>query len=111
MEAENLERRMERLKKRRTVIDKPDSYLELLLEDALDCFLEITHRRKDPGECIDGLLCEMANYASNQEGAEHASSVGEDSFSRSWAVDIPDSFYKRMLQYRLVVGVNAEHDL
>lgn len=111
MDSVHLERRMNRLKKRRTVEGKPDSYLELLLEDALDVFFDYTHRRKDPGECIDGLLCEMANFASNQEGGEHANSVGEDSLSRGYSTDIPESFYKRMNAYRLVVGVNAESSL
>lgn len=105
-----MQRRMVRLKKRRTVKGKPDEYLELVLDDALDHFFEVTHRRTDPGECIDGLVCELANHLSNMEGVEYTQSVGEGDMSRAWQT-LPDELYRRMLQYRKVVGVNAELDV
>lgn len=109
MDPENLERRMTRLKKRRTVEGKPDEFLETVLDDALDTFLEITHRTTDPGACIDGLICELANHLSNMEGAEHTQTAKEGELERTWQ-GLPDEIYKRMLQYRKVVGINAELD-
>lgn len=103
---------MARLKKRRTVMDKPDDYLEMLLEDALDTFLDITHREKDVGQRIDGLLCEMANFMSNMEGAEHLMVAKEGELEKQSSTgDLPDSLYKRIIAYRQVVGLNAEYDL
>ncbi len=112
MEYEAMVRRMARLKKRRTVQGKPNEYLEMLLDDALDMFLDMTHREADIGERIDGLLCEMANYMSNMEGAEHQMVAKEGELERqSTTSDLPDSLYKRIIAYRQVVGVNAEHAL
>lgn len=106
-----MSRRMAKLKKRRTVQGKPDEFLELLLDDALDTFLDLTHRETDPGERIDGLLCEMASYMSNAEGGEHLTQVQEGDFGRGSATDMPDSLYKRIIAYRQVVGINAEYAL
>lgn len=111
MEYEAMSRRMARLKKRRTVQGKPDEYLEMLLDDALDTFLDITHRETDIGERIDGLLCEMASFMSNAEGGEHLTQAQEGDFMRQSATDMPDSLYKRIIAYRQVVGVNAEYAL
>ena len=112
MDYESMSRRMARLKKRRTVQGKPDEFLELLLDDALDTFLDITHRESDPGERIDGLLCEMANFMSNLEGGEHMTQAQEgDLMKQSATGDLPDSLYKRIIAYRQVVGINAEYDL
>ena len=102
-----MSRRMARLKKRRTVQGKPDEFLELLLDDALDAFLDITHRREDPGERIDGLICELASFMSNAEGAEHLTQAQEGDFVRNATTDLPDSLYKRIIAYRKVVGANA----
>lgn len=113
MNSEDLDRRMTRLKYRRTVEGKPDDYLKLLLDDALAMFLELTHRTDDPGERVDSLICEIANVMSNQEGAEHAMVAKEGEFERQYqattVMDLPESLYKRIISYRLVVGVNAEY--
>lgn len=111
MDAEAMTRRMARLKKKRTVMGKPDDYLEALLDDALDMFLDITHRKKDVGERIDGLICELAQVMSNQEGAEHATVAKEGELERQYVADIPDGLYKRITAYRQMVGINAEYDL
>lgn len=114
MNSEDMDRRMIRLKYRRTVEGKPDDYLKMLLDDALAMFLELTHRTDDPGQRIDGLLCELASLMSNQEGAEYTSTAKEGEFERQYqgstlAIGIPDVLYKRIISYRLVVGLNAEH--
>ena len=112
MDSEALTRRLARLKLRRTVEGKSDEYLQLLLEDALDTFLDLTHREEDVGERIDGLLCEMANYMSNMEGAEHQMKAKEGELERESSTgDLPDSLYKRIIAYRQVVGINADHAL
>lgn len=110
MDPEDMQRRMVRLKKYRTTKGKPEDYLELVLDNALDTFYEITHRTTDPGARIDGLICELANHFSNMEGAEHTQTAKEGELERVWQ-GLPDELYKRMLNYRLVVGVNAEHDV
>lgn len=102
-----MDRRMARLKKRRTVQGKPDDYLELLLDDALDCFLDYTHRINDPGERIDGIVCELASHWSNMEGVEYTATVKEADMMRNWDA-VPDAIRKRMMQYRLIIGINAE---
>lgn len=102
-------RRLARLKRKRTIEGKGDDYLEGLLDDALDCFLERTHRVNDPGERIDGLLCELALHWSNMEGAEHTTGATEAEISRTWE-HMPADLWERMKPYRLVVGINAEYD-
>ena len=99
---ENTERRLARLKYRRTVQGKPDDYLMLLLDDASDMFREITHR-DDPGEKVDGLICELASYMSNYEGIEYTTTAKDGEMERQNASGtIPDPLYKRIIAYRVV---------
>lgn len=104
-----LQRRLVRLKARRTTAGKPDAYLEGLLDDALETFLQITHRTADPGEGIDGLMVDMATHWSNMEGAEFTEGATEGDMSRTWT-NLPDAIYKRMISYRKVAGLIAESD-
>lgn len=104
-----MQRRMARLRARRTVAEKPDAYLEGLLDNALETFLQITHRTADPGEGIDGLMVDLATHWSNQEGAEFTEGATEGDLSRTWTT-LPDALYKRMISYRKVSGLIAESD-
>ena len=99
---ENTVRRLARLRCRRTVQGKPDDYLMLLLDDASDTFQEITHR-EDPGEKIDGLICELASYMSNYEGIEYTTTAKDGEMERQNASGmIPDPLYKRIIAYRVI---------
>ena len=57
---DDLNRRLERIKRRPTMEGKSDVWLSLCIEDATDFFLEYTNRTIDPGAEADNVICEIA---------------------------------------------------
>lgn len=103
-------RRLEKMRVRQTLAVKTDEYLLALLDDALSCFLDLTHRTVDPGERVDSLIIRMAVVYSNQEGAEGNSKAEDGELKREWADAFPSDIYKQIKAWRLVVGLSAVHD-
>ena len=89
---------------------KTDEYLLALLDDALSCFLDLTHRTVDPGERVDSLIIRMAVVYSNMEGAEGNSKAEDGELKREWTDAFPSDIYKQIKAWRLVVGLSAVHD-
>lgn len=89
--------------------NKGDDALLVYLEDALNVFLDYTHRSVDPGEVIDSIICDIAKYNIGKEGAEGIKKAKDGEFEREWAQEtgLPSEITARMKMYRQVVGVNA----
>lgn len=103
-------RRLSKMRARPTLAVKGDEYLEAVLEDALETFLDLTHRSKDPGERVDSLLIRLAVVYSNQEGVEGNTKAEDGELKREWTDTLPADLYRQIKSWRLVVGVNAVHD-
>lgn len=110
MDRADMGRRLQRLMKRPLLAEKPTEYLEVLLDDALSCFCEYTHRNADPGETVDSLLCRMAVVWANMEGAEGTTSAADGDISRTWDA-LPSDIQRSLKNYRLVVGLSAVHGI
>lgn len=106
----NITRRVERLRRRPTLKDKPQELLEVCLDDALAFFFEYTHRITDPGERVDSLICELAILKINAEGVENVKVAKEGEVEREWYETIPPMLLNRLKSYRLMWGVNAEYE-
>lgn len=100
-----------RLKRRPTLADKNDDYLLLTVEEAVEFFLDYTHRVKDPGAQIDNLICEMAVLRINAEGAENVQAATIGDISTTWYSTIPPMIVPRLNRWRLMVGLNAEYGI
>lgn len=102
-------RRLDRLKVRPALNGLKDDYLKVVLMDALDFFMEYTHRVNDPGERVDGLICDIAAARLNKEGLEGAQAATVGDISTTWYGTIDPELIPRLNGYRLVVGLNAEY--
>lgn len=109
MATEHTLRRLARVKTLPMFKNKGDEALIIYLEDALSVFLDYTHRSVDPGEGVDGLICDIAKLNIGKEGAEGVKKAKDGEFEREWAVEtgLPTELTARMKMYRQVVGVNA----
>ena len=102
-------RRLGKMRVRQTLAVKSDDYLMAVLDDALETFLDLTHRTVDPGEPVDSLIIRMAVIYSNQEGAEGNSEAEDGELKREWTDAFPSDIYKQIKAWRLVVGLSAVH--
>jgi len=80
------------------------------LEDALQVFLDLTHRSEDLGQPIDSLICDIAKTLIARSGQEGVKKAKDGEFEREWSdqtggLDL--SLMARIKKYRQVVGVNA----
>ena len=109
MATEHTLRRLGRVKALPMFKNKGDDALLVYLEDALNVFLDYTHRSVDPGECADSLICDIAKYNIGKEGAEGIKKAKDGEFEREWAQEtgLPSELTARMKMYRQVIGVNA----
>ena len=85
-----------------------DDALLVYLESALSVFLDYTHRSADPGEPIDYLICDIAKWQANRQGAEGVKKAKDGEMEREWeltAAGIPMELTARMKMYRQVIGV------
>ena len=105
MSDEDDTRRLMRLKRRPTLADRSDDFLMLAVEDSVDFFREYTHTQADPGEEIDGLICDLAVYRIEQEGVENVQSASEGEVSRSYYEGIPPMLVHRLNGYRRIIGL------
>lgn len=104
----NTLRRLSRLRTRRTLTDKSDEYLTMLLEDARDHFLAVTHRNADPGVRADSVITRIAVVWSNQEGGEGAKHVKDGEVEREYPeTTMPADIEREIKAWKLVVGVDA----
>lgn len=110
MTSDDQMRRLGKMKVRQTLQVKSDAYLLAVLDDALECFLDLTHRTVDPGERVDSLIIRMAVVYSNQEGAEGNSKAEDGDLKREWSDAFPSDIYKQIKSWRLVAGLYAVHD-
>ena len=109
MAESNTDRRVLRLKARPNMAEITDGYMAAVLDDALDFFLDYTHRVIDPGKRIDGLICDIAAARLNKEGLEGAQAATVGDISTTWYGTIDPELIPRMNAYRLVIGLNAEY--
>lgn len=101
-------RRLDRLHSRRTLKDRSDDYLIMLLEDAAEYAMAYTHRVEDMGEAWDGLICRIAVYWANVEGAEGARHIKDGEVEREVAeTQLPPDIEKQLKAVRLIPGVHA----
>lgn len=101
-------RRLARLRMRRTLEGKPDDYLQMLLEDARDYFLSVTHRGADPGQRADSLITRIAVVWSNQEGGEGAKHTKDGEIEREYPeTTMPADIERELKSWRLVPGIYA----
>ena len=109
MASEHTLRRLGRLNTIPMFKNKPDDALTIYLEDALQVFLDYTHRSTDPGAPIDSLVCDIAKIAIGKEGVEGVKKAKDGEMERSWSEEsgLPSEITSRMKMYRQVVGVNA----
>lgn len=110
MTSDDQARRLSKMAVRQTLKAKTDDYLLAMLDDALETFLDLTHRSVDPGERIDSLIIRIAVIYSNQEGAEGNSVAEDGELKRQWADALPSDIYRQIRSWRLVVGLDAVHD-
>lgn len=90
-----------------------DEYITVLLEDALACFLDYTHRSEDPGEAVDSLICDIARSMHTRMGAEGVRKAKDGELEREWSEQggLDPVLLRRMKAHRLVVGINATPSL
>ena len=101
-------RRLARLRTRRTLAEKSDEYLTMLLEDARGYFLAVTHRDADPGERADSIITRIAVLWSNQEGGEGSKKTKDGEIEREYSEQwMPIDIEREIKSWRLVAGVNA----
>lgn len=101
-------RRLSRLHDRRTLKDRSDEYLTMLLEDAVEYAMAVTHRQEDMGEGWDGVICRIAVYWANLEGAEGARHIKDGEVEREVAeTQLPPDIEKQLKAFRLIPGVHA----
>ena len=101
-------RRLSRLRTRRTLTDKSDEYLTMLLEDSRDYFLSVTHRSADPGARADSIITRIAVMWSNMEGGEGAKHVKDGEVEREYPeATMPEDIEREIKAWKLVVGVDA----
>ena len=102
-------RRISRLATNKMFMNMKEDELAILLEDSLSVFLDYTHRSSDPGDVVDGLVCDIARYLSARRGAEGVRKAKDGEFEREWDanVGLPVEIVGRMKMYRRVVGLNA----
>lgn len=104
---DNTLRRLERLKRRPTLSDKPDYWLSLCIEDATDYFLEYTNRTIDPGEKVDNVICELALFRINTEGFEDMMKAKDGELEREVGTEWPPMLRSRLNQWRVMRGLYA----
>ena len=105
------ERRIEKLRKiplYRNEETYPNDQVTAVMEDALNAFLEYTHRAKDLGEAIDSIIIELCKSRINKTGLEGMGSVGEGGVSQSW--EIEPWLKSRMFRYKLMQGIPTPKD-
>jgi len=102
-------RRLARLNTIPIYKNKGEDALIIYLEDALSVFLEYTHRSEDPGDLVDSLVCDIAKFKINKEGAEGMKMAADGEMKRDWGQEIglPSELTARMKMYRRVVGSGA----
>lgn len=111
MTEQDILRRVERLKLRRTLSDKAESYLQMQVEDATSFFLNTTHRIDDPGQTADSLICRIAVVWCNQEGGEGSKKTKDGEFEREYSEQyLPIDIEKELKTWRLVVGIAANSE-
>ena len=100
-------RRLAKLKRRPTFVDKSDDWLTLSLEEAVGFFLDFTNRTIDPGEQVDTLICELAVWRINSEGFENMMKAKDGELERELGTEMPPMIKSRLLNWRVMRGLYA----
>ncbi|MGN0138409.1 MAG: phage head-tail connector protein [Candidatus Methanomethylophilaceae archaeon] len=103
-------RRLQRLRMRRTLDQKDDDFLAMILDDALESFLTLTNRTEDPGQRIDGLICRIAVVWANMEGVEGATKAEEGDVKREYLDIMPTDIQREIRRWKLVPGLHHAVD-
>ena len=110
MASEHILRRVGRMTSYPVYKGKDENELTATLEDALQLFLDLTHRSADPGDVVDSLICDIAKSLLARSGQEGVKKAKDGEFEREWSeqfggLDIV--LMNRIKKYRQVVGANA----
>lgn len=106
MDPDILTRRLTLLKRRPHLLTKSDDFLSLCIEDATALFLEYTNRTTDPGEEVDGLICELASFKAENCGTEYLKRAKDGEIAREYIEGgIPPMLYSRMNGWRKIAGL------
>lgn len=106
MDSDILTRRLTLLKRRPHLLTKSDDFLELCIEDATALFLEYTNRTTDPGEEVDGLICELASFKAENSGTEYLKKAKDGEIEREYIEGgIPPMLRNRMNGWRKIAGL------
>ena len=108
---DDLNRRLERIKRRPTMEGKSDVWLSLCIEDATDFFLEYTNRTIDPGAEADNVICELALLRINTEGIEDMMKAKDGELEREMGSEWPPLLRSRLVQCRVMRGLQAANSI
>ena len=108
---DDLNRRLERIKRRPTMEGKSDVWLSLCIEDATDYFLEYTNRTIDPGAEADNVICEIALLRINTEGIEDMMKAKDGELEREMGSEWHPLLGSRLNQWRVMRGLHAANSI